>query len=115
MRQHDRTPVQHDTTQHNTSTSSAAKIVLSALLLNYIYIYFSEIVNIVIHVTLIKPFEFQGLIILLSETLKQPRSYDVAKLSGILDIKLKIAIQVPKTNIYTLFCVFSTITMASEN
>ena len=61
MRQHDRTPVQHDTTQHNTSTSSAAKIVLSALLLNYIYIYiffFSEIVNIVIHVTLIKPFEF---------------------------------------------------------
>ena len=93
----------------------------SALLLNYIYIYiyfffFSEIVNIVIHVTLIKPFEFQGLIILPSETLKnQGHMTSCAKLSGILDIKLKIAIQVPKTNIYTLFCVFLTITMASEN
>ena len=38
----------------------------------------------------------------------------LAKLSGLPKIKLKIAIQVPKTHIYTLFRVLSTTTTASE-
>ena len=38
-----------------------------------------------------------------------------AKLSDILDIKLGIAIQVPKTYIYSVFRVLSTTTTASEN
>ena len=37
------------------------------------------------------------------------------KVSGLPKIKLKIAIQVPKTYIYTLFRVLSTTTKASEN
>ena len=37
------------------------------------------------------------------------------KLSGQPDIKLKIATQIPKTYMYPLFCISSTITTASEN
>ena len=37
-----------------------------------------------------------------------------AKLSGLLDIKFKIAIEAPKTYIYPLFRVLSTTTMASR-
>ena len=38
-----------------------------------------------------------------------------AKLRGLLYRKLKIAIQVPKTYIYPLFCVLSTTTLVSKN
>ena len=70
-----------------------------------------------IHVTLIKPFEYQRLIILPSEILSNRRHMtSCAKLSGLLlDTELKIATQVPKPYIYPLFCVFSATTLASEN
>ena len=47
---------------------------------------------------------------------KQPRTYNILrKVKRLPDIKLKIAIQVPKTYIYTLFRVLLTTTTASEN
>ena len=45
----------------------------------------------------------------------QGRMTSCAKLSDQPDTKLMTAIQAPKTYIYPLFCVLSTITAASEN
>ena len=45
----------------------------------------------------------------------QGRMRSCAKLSGQPDAKLMTAIQAPKTYIYPLFCVLSTITTASAN
>ena len=74
-------------------------------------------VNIVLHVILIKPFEYQGLIMLPSKILSnQGHMTSCSKLSDLLlDTKPKIATQVPKMYMYPLLCVFSTTTLASEN
>ena len=61
-------------------------------------------------------FEYQGLIILPPEMLSnQGHMTFCAKLSGLPDIKLKIAIQVSKMYIYALLRVLSTTTRSSEN
>ena len=63
-----------------------------------------EIVNIVLRIILFQPFEYQGLIIRLSEMLSnQGHMKSWAKLSSLLDIRLKIAVQIPKTYIYPSF------------
>ena len=118
--QHKYNVTQHETTQHNTSKEArAAKIGFHfALFVAELYIFsiFLEIVNIVLHVIWFQPFEYQGLIILLSEILNnQVHMTSCAKLSDLLEMKLKIAIQLPKTYIYPLFFrVLSINTMASE-
>ena len=72
-------------------------------------------VKIVLHV-IFQPFEYQGLIIRLSEMLSnQGHTKSCAKLSSLQDIKLKIASQVPKTYIYLICRVLSTTTAASQN
>ena len=60
------------------------------MFLNYIFSWFRlEIVNIVLHVKLFQPFEYQGLIIHLSELLsRQGHTTSCPKPSDLLDIKL---------------------------
>ena len=63
-----------------------------------------------------QPFEYQGLIINPSEMLrKQEHMAQCAKLSDLLDIKLKVAIQAPKTYMHCFFRVLSTTSTSSEN
>ena len=74
----------------------------------YIFLISFRIVNIVLHVILFQPVEYQELIILPSEILSnQAHMTFCAKLSDLLYIKLKIAIQVAKTYIYSLVRVLS--------
>ena len=99
--QHDATWVQHDITrpQHDPARPHPAPPATE--------LYHQP--NIVPHAILPQPLEYQGLIIFpLNIT-------PCAKLSGLLYIKFKIAVQVPKTYIYPLFRALSTITMASLN
>ena len=143
-RQHDTTRVQHEytiqyntnTTRHNTSTiryntsrtqlntsteeARTAKIELYiALFVTELYFflisfrnsYYSPTCNIVSTLWISKAYNTS------LRNVKQPRTYDVLrKVKRLPDIKLKIAIQVPKTYIYPpLFRVLSTTTTASEN
>ena len=106
--QYDTTRVQHDPTRVQRKLWQQKQgSTLLFLLLNYIFSQFlSEIVNIVQHVILFQAFEYQGLIILPSKILSnQAHMALCAKLSNLLYIKLKIAIQVTNTYIYPLFCV----------
>ena len=129
-RQHDTTRDNTSTTrdntgtiQHNTSVTrpnTSTKEALAAKIGLYFALIVAElqlkIVKIVLNVILFLSFEYQRLIILPSEILSnQAHMTSCAKLSSLLYIKLKIAIQVPKTYIYPLFRVLSTTTMASEN
>ena len=115
-RKYKTTQVKHDLTkvQRKLGSKDCALFFVTKL---YIFLFFLEIVNIVLHVILIKPFEYQGLIILPSKILSnQGHMTSCSKLSGLLlDTKPKIATQVPKMYMYPLLCVFSTITLASEN
>ena len=115
-RKYKTTQVKHDPTkvQRKLGSKDCAVFFVTKL---YIFLIFLEIVNIVLHVILIKPFEYQGLIILPSKILSnQGHMTSCSKLSGLLlDTKPKIATQVPKMYMYPLLCVFSTTTLASEN
>ena len=140
--QHNTTRVQHDTTRRNTSTTRhntskiryntnttqpntstkearASKIGLyTALFVTELYLflisfrntYYSPTCNIVSTLWISKACNTSF------RNVKQPRTYDVLhKVKRLPDIKLKIAIQVPKTYICPLFRVLSTTTAASEN
>ena len=99
-----------NTTRPNTSTKEALAGKLGpyfALFVTEICIFllFSKIVNIVLHVILFQPFEYQGLMIPPSEILSnQGHMTSCAKFRGLLYRKLKIAILVPKTYIPPLLC-----------
>ena len=116
-RKYKTTQVKHDLTKVQRKLGSKDCALFFVTKLYIFLIFFLEIVNIVLHVILIKPFEYQGLIILLSKILSnQGHMTSCSKLSGLLlDTKPKIATQVPKMYMYPLLCVFSTITLASEN
>ena len=107
------------TIQHNTSIKKArgAKIRLYfAFFVTelYILLFFLEIVNIVLYIICFNPFEYQGLIIRPSKIVsRQGYVMSCAKLSGLPDVKLKTAIQVPNRYIYHLFHVLSTTSTAS--
>ena len=63
-----------------------------------------------------QPFEYQGFIIHPSEMLRnQEHMAQCVKLSDLLDIKLKVAIQASKTYMHCLFRVLSTTSTPSEN
>ena len=116
-RKYKTTQVKHDLTKVQRKLGSKDCALFFVTKLYIFLIFFLEIVNIVLRVILIKPFEYQGLIILLSKILSnQGHMTSSSKLSGLLlDTKPKIATQVPKMYMYPLLCVFSTITLASEN
>ena len=110
-----------NTARPNTSTkeSRAAKIGLHIVFFVtelYIFLAFLEIFNIVLHVILFQPFEYRGLKTRPSEMLSnQGHMAPCAKLSSLPDIKLRIAIQVPKMYRKPLFRVLSTTSTAPEN
>ena len=144
MTQHETTRVHYDTTRvKQDPTRVQTKLgqqkqgsTSHFLLLNYIFFLFLlEIVNLVLHVILFQPFKIPRDLgpSEMREELSIPNPKGIVKfefrkecvlpecqtpctkLSGLPKIKLKIAIGVPKTHIYTLFRVLSTTTTASEN
>ena len=84
--------------RHNTSVTRPNTCTIETLAAKiglYFALFFTEIV---LHVVLFQPFEYQRFIILPSEILNnQGHITSSVKLSGLLYIKHKIAIQVPKT------------------
>ena len=74
-------------------------------------------VDIVLNVILFNPFNARGLYIhpFEMQLKNQRRRTSCSMLRGQVHIKLNIAMQVPETYIYALFCVLSTTTMAFEN